>query len=300
MLDWDVCRRAIFRAADLFRPGIKVLDSAELDRYIYDDGRKGSYLQWKETWKSQTGQDLDDLTLESMRKVFLYVKLMLRARQKIILNVELAHALFILQLLNTVAQSLQHAYRSNRLFWHQVNAYSFSDAILLAAYPTKLFTTVVMFARLLICTCAVNSFFREVSLRAKAAGNFCAQGIIMFYLATTPPDLVAVILLAMFNISLQAIYMRKCKPWRQWKGICYAIVSASTLFLVPLLVHSLSRWTFAASSMATTIALRLCDMERVVLWDVQGYDMSDLTLHVLASLDQNVVGLLVDSSPENL
>ncbi|CAE7259150.1 unnamed protein product [Symbiodinium natans] len=293
--DWDACREAIVRAVDLFRPGA-LLQPTALDKYIYDDVDQCgecSHTQCKEAWKSQTGQNLDEQSVQSMHKVFAYMRLAVRARQKLVLNVQLAHALFMLQLFSTSVQSLQHAYRSNRLFWFQVDTYSFSDAVLLAAYPTRLFTTIVMYSRVVISMSAVNNFFREVSVMAGGFTGFAAQGIVIFYLAMTPPDFVAVLLFCLCHSSFDNIYRICCKPKRPWKGVCFVIVSISTLWLIPLLVHSLSRWVFASSTRAHTANLRLCDMERVLLWDVQGYDMSDLTLHVFSSLDQNMAGLLV-------
>ena len=292
--DWDACRKAIFRAIDLFQPG-SFLNSEPLDKYIYENGRLSHDHDWKEAWHSQAGRHLDDLSLHSMRKVFRYMNLAVKARQKIVLNVQLAHALFILQLFNTAAQSLQHAYRSNRLFWHQVNAYSFSDAVVLAAYPTKLFMTIVMYSRVVISASAVNSFFREVSLLAHKGTGLAAEVAVLCYFAVTPPDLVSVVLFTSFHHVFDRIYRRCCGPMTQWKGICFAMLSASTLLFVPLLVHSSTRWMFGESSNASTIMLRLCDMERILLWDVQGYDVSDFAFHLLSSLDQNVAGLLVAS-----
>ena len=288
--DWDLCRQEIFRAMDLFQPG-ELLNSATLDKYIYDD-RISDNNDWQEAWHTQTGRYLDDNSLKSMRKVFRYMKLAVKARQKLLLNVELAHALFMLQLFSAVAQSLQHAYRSNRLFWHQVDMYGLSDAILLAAYPTRLFTTIMLYSRLVVSASAVNNFFREVSLRARDFTAFACQWIVVFYLGTTPADFAAVLLYFVCHASFDRIYLLCCMPKKRWKGICFTIVCGSTLVLIPLLVHSLAKWLFASSAMDNTTRLRLCDMERVLLWDVDGHSVSDFAVHIFSSLDQNMAGLL--------
>ena len=289
--DWDRCRESIFRAVDLFRPGT-VLDPAPLNKLIYNDDSNGASLDWKEWWRNATGQALDDVAVRSMQKVFEYTKRAVRVRQKLVLNVQLAHLLFILQLVSTAAQSLQHAYRSNRLFWHQINTYSFSDAIVVAAYPTRLFSTIVMYCRVVVSQCMVNSFFREVSIPARVLTALAAQGIIPFYLFATPPDFVAVLAFWVCLANSQRIYNRCFKPHTSWKGICFALFTGSLLLSVPCLVHALCTWGFASSAASGTSTLRLCDMERILFWDVRGSGVADVTWNVFASLDQNVVGVV--------